>query len=553
MKLWMAWLLLPALALAESHILLVDCSGSMKGFFESGAVRVIVSVLDEVLPLGSVRKLGFIDHRDLELPASLRLPGYGRETFISEAYDRELDRSRSPRILWLLTDNIQSNETATGDMQAFFDALHQGDRVASVCIYPMRTHFTGPKYDANDRLVGQHVGPNGMLLYQIELDRGAQGQSFADQLKNVTSALKQSFSVQSQAESWVVDGARIRPFDPGSIDLKAERNTKECEVISGVRDTLRFSGVKPLEVNRRIQINFPFRPYSRLDDIVIREVRLVPRAGEPVHSDFLLGRDDIKLACTPDVIRDVRRGPHVVGVNAHLEIQNLRIRNSLSSWLRCFWASSGWLRIPMDIRYEFPGSQIQLDISFITPFVEEIPGLDGLARELYHKNNMVESMLFYVEVPVKYPLYPAFIILSFLLLGLAALVGIVLAYVRRGTWLLTRGEDYQRTIRPFLVGHYPMAEVSITHLLGKWGLKPRRGWELAADTPSSFAARETAAFQLVSVQDELDDPFESGSGGDEDEVRYRIEPKGRMAGGTTDVDAGFDDLPPLDDEFDDRL
>jgi len=548
MFIWLI-LLLPLTAYAQQHqVVLVDCSGSMEGFFSTNAAQQIIGTLEEVPDQRALLRLGFINHSTIQLPADNKPSHFGSETLISKAFDRELARSQSSRIIWLLTDNIQSHEQASHDMQEFFAGLHRGDRINSVSIFPMLARFSGEKYDWKDKPIGLYTGSSGLLLYQIGLDGTPSIVSDSCRSK-VSESLRQCFHVQDYPDEWRIDDAKIRPFETGSIDLIVQ-SSNSCQRIPGKRDTLRFTGIDPLEVNERISINFIFKPVSKLNDLVVREIEMLPAAGIPNRSDFLLDPSDIGLSCTPNRIYNVHQGEHIESVTTTLDIDNLRIHNSLTSWFRCFWTGSGWMRIPMEIEFHFPSDKILLDTSFISPFQSEIPHLNALAQEIYAKDNVVESKEFYVEVPVKYPLYPIILILLILIIGLALIAGMIVAYIRRGTWQISRSDDYHRQIRPLIVGYYPMAEVHIFFLLNTWKVKVRSGYELSEGSSDSYPVHVPVSFIVQRIVDEYDDlqddsPIES----DEDEVRYKIESLGRQQDADPATEDEFDSTISADDDW----
>ncbi len=119
---------------------LVDGSGSMSGFFKTGAIDKVISQIDDFWdgPI-DVEIFKSMDGKTIEFSrfASFSRKNFGNYTLLGKAIERKKDA----KIVFFITDNISSGEEDT----AFFDYLNSPD-VSGVWIIPVFKDFDGHIY-----------------------------------------------------------------------------------------------------------------------------------------------------------------------------------------------------------------------------------------------------------------------------------------------------------------------------------------------------------------------------------------------------------------------
>jgi hypothetical protein len=523
-------LFLPFVAFAQANVMLVDCSGSMKGFFESGSAQELIAMVHEELRGTPCLTLGFTNHKTHPFGGSLQPEAYGSETYISEAFSRELNERKSPRTVWLLTDNIQTNELASGDMAAFFKLLHGGQRVNSVCIYPMLIDFDGFLYGADDKNLGYYAGTSGIMLYQIGLDglKDNLGEtSRSDILNRVKAALG-----QFKSNGWITNGVQIRPFENEKLDIKLDEAVERvCTFSYGVRDTVKFDKVGIFNVGEPLTLRFPFRPNSALQEYVIRDVHIEPHVMAIAHSDFTLDPTDLSISCTPNWLKNVRGGEYIEVINTQVQIKELAIKSTIPTWISCIRKGTGYLNIPMDIEFSFPKRSIQLDAAFTDVFQSKIPGLDDLAKEIYLDENVVNSKQFFLQIPIQYPLYPVLFLVVFVLVLLGVLYFVGSQYCGRGSWTLCSSAGHRSQLRPLMFCSYSYPEMNLLFVFGSWRVKPRPGFELESELGAlSGLDKQYIKLKREDSQRDIDSDLDDEMGTEShellstDRVTYTLEP-----------------------------
>ena len=152
---------------------LVDGSGSMTGFFTTGALPRLLTQLEGV----GARRTQAFTFRALEdgrvsggltsvLPTSgnagnVTLLWRGLSTYLREAPDGEM--------IAMVTDNVQDAGTVASearDIRAFYDALASSDRIGYVYVVPLRLPFDGPLYGPAGS-IGRYSDERGLVVYLI--------------------------------------------------------------------------------------------------------------------------------------------------------------------------------------------------------------------------------------------------------------------------------------------------------------------------------------------------------------------------------------------------
>lgn len=161
----------PRPACAETGIL-VDASGSMKGFF---ATSSLYQTYDQIFQAGGGQARGFYFINEGELqPYAAPDQARGVVTRIHRAYQEFRKRFPQAEAIWLITDNIQDPDGPNeemGDIDRFYRELRRPE-VERLYIFPGKLPFNGVVYgrDGHTRL-GHYEGKRGLIIYAVLLNK----------------------------------------------------------------------------------------------------------------------------------------------------------------------------------------------------------------------------------------------------------------------------------------------------------------------------------------------------------------------------------------------
>jgi hypothetical protein len=506
-------LVLASMLSAQKHELLLDCSASMEGFFQEGSINHVDHIIDNACRVPH-SKFGFIDDRVVELQGSIHPDRFGMETHISQAFQNRLDSGSEWRVIWLLTDNIQTGKQVDQDMSHFYDLLQRGDRVTSVCLYPMMAAFEGLKYDAERK---HFHGTSGLLLYQIEVD--GDENSGAEQrirlLSNIKDGLKKT--------GWLHDGVRIRPFEACSIDIRSDREFKP-----GERDTVEFtSSGGAFPIGRRIKEKLTFYPHSMLSEFRIAHVDVHPATMQVYHRDFTVGKGDIYVECNPNYIKNLEAGDSVQEIVTAITIREFGLRNSLASWKRSFDRNNDSVFIALDLVFRFSKEDIHFNDGFVRKFDGAIPDLDRLASNIYADTNIVQSKKLFLKFPVCYPSYPIFAIYGSAIALLLIAGWLVMLFRHRTCYTVICGSDSAVEACPVLYWTHRFEEFTLVYIAGSWRIKPMAGYQILEGPKDRFAVNSRVDFKLERDPDAYQGSLDaSGLGGSRESCPWcHIEPR----------------------------
>ena len=180
---------------SDKVLILIDGSGSMKGFFKTGSLSSAHGALVQALESRGATV-------DTELYVTNKA---GRTTFPKvdgaglknqELADGSLTLTRDALVqrrhsgpVWIITDNVtDSGEPQVGkDLKAFYAYL-QGDSTKAVDILPMSLDFDGIVYGAKDKRLGHYKGQRGLVAYAI-LPKGGSLDDHRAQVTDAANAL----------------------------------------------------------------------------------------------------------------------------------------------------------------------------------------------------------------------------------------------------------------------------------------------------------------------------------------------------------------------------
>ncbi len=243
------------------HAIVIDSSGSMAGFYNTGSIRMLVVNLQKIL---GGAKIYLFNDRGLELVKKTdSLNSVKRNTRIDLAIKGFIGNSVSrPSAIWLITDNVQDRtETPYIDASTkdFYSILQQ-DTFARIYIMPCFLDFSGKIYlNREGRQYSEnYTGRKGLIIYGILLDEKFRKQ-FDDLANRFTSTL-------TGYESKIL---LSKPLDKETFDLKPAE-TPAGEEPANIRLTEKgiFYG-KGFKEGKKFQIKFYIKLLSKFNDLIV--------------------------------------------------------------------------------------------------------------------------------------------------------------------------------------------------------------------------------------------------------------------------------------------
>lgn len=321
LSVWLAVCGSMALALsasAQQSVVLVDHSGSMKGFDQTGALRQVIGVLQEQLHAAVVRRVVSRPGESTELLPEEPLPRYGAETRIYQTVRRALETYPSTGSLWLITDNVPSHSGADRDLDAFYSWLRNDKAPIAVTLFVLKLPFAGAIYatDGHTALTRNYRGDRAVVMYAILLDK-ERHQEFDQAVGQVSAKLGETRPGQSMK-------LRVKPLQLNTVHMEFAGGTmrKEGHYLVG-------HGVegKPFEGTFRIQLQ------AETKSIHFKNVR--PRFGT---SEKFTTVDFYTKSVEPHIERktidEISDDP--VSLDAVLRLEPVRVKRTIGGAMKAF-------------------------------------------------------------------------------------------------------------------------------------------------------------------------------------------------------------------------
>jgi hypothetical protein len=421
----------------------IDHSGSMQGFDLTGAMPETVRMLRDQIP-GAPEVLWAVSNRGEPTELSQKDPGksgYGKDTRLFESVQLALKRSPKASSLWLLTDNVPSNEQPDQDLDRLYDWLRNQNPPFQLTLFVLKLPFSGTLYraDGASRLTDNYAGARAIVLYAALLDLGAE-KEFRTALDRVGAQLEHQRPhthlrlrckpLQLDAVAMEIESGSMRLAPDGTLEGKG----REGDTFTGTFKIRLRSNMEHVQfLNVRPQ--FETSEFFRTADFDTREVR-------PTLSE----RN----------IEEINRG--WTGLEATLSLQPVRLERTFSSSLKALAKGKdpgvieGYLTLglevdrknfvilPEDVRefsttaniFEDPSASVQSRVyrlqelfqeKFVQSHLRITPGRTPVAGASRPEPGRVPVRIF-----MTYSAVPAFIVVGEvllpLILGMAALLAL---------------------------------------------------------------------------------------------------------------------------------
>ncbi len=363
---------------APRHRVLIDRSGSMEGFFTTGKINDVQSLLQDLS--GAAGDAYYFVDTDI-VPVSQAPTGFGNNTYLRNALDRALVQQPAPAILWLVTDNQPSvgNQTASDqDIEQFYDRL-RSDAVKRLYFFPLKLDFKGKLYREDDKvLTPNYEGKRGLLIYALLLDESAR-----DEFERVTTEF------QSRYRPGVAGEMRrilIKPLEQDTVTARLIPGDKfrienENQLVAGD-----FNEGAPIKGDFKIELT------SQLGQMKISRADIDVRVPEKFRTgDFT--ESEIKPDFTPRNIQDFEpqnKRVVVVSINA----PGVHIRKNPVSWWNCITNNRGDINGRVQIAIKVPGQNFEVVSNLANEF--------STTRDIYNDSSEnVQSRIYKLDALVK--------------------------------------------------------------------------------------------------------------------------------------------------------
>jgi hypothetical protein len=392
-----------AAAWGQGQAVLVDRSGSVKAYYDSGLFPEvggkILSSLDSSRP---VRIYGF--GTEVTPVADLRALGqvpYGANTHLDRALERAI-RDRHV-IAWMITDNIQDRpqDPTAGNTAVFYQTL-RGDAVQKVVIFPFL----------------QPAGLSGLAVYALLLAPEADA-AFESGVR--------AFLEQTRSR-YRTEALRMKPLGRDTVEVVLSD-------AGGKRPV--FDEGKPLRqvVEMRFRSRFE---HLRIVDSRIRPVQVTPTFGP----GSLLEPEKREVEIRPDRVTALGPQEETGQVfRVDIDLGKVRLKRDLASVMKAAWGGKSGedvtLKVPLAI--EVPQENFRFRDNFLQ--VYHAPTLEaakasgkvyGIGQLPILLSDAATSVV--TEVPcsfrVNYPWWPSVAAVAALLLALLLLAGAAYGLVK---------------------------------------------------------------------------------------------------------------------------
>lgn len=425
-----------SLLTAGQTSILIDKSGSMLGFFKTGALEeVYQSVSTELngFPLFSGVNTYAFDTDGIERCERFSDIIPGGDTLIDVALKNAL--IENPDLVILVTDNIQDpgDDSADSDVRGFYMQL-KAPLVGWVFIFPLQMPFNGWMYTH-----GQWQGTRAALMYAVLLQKP--GISVQDQIDREEEYLKLVNRLESRLKS---NGIRCKPLEKGvRMSIKEERKQKRGKVnITPGEIKIKFD-----EFNSNPRFSLKLVISSKYSNIAVSKAKIEGIKSENLDSMGLfkeLNTSELVPMVIPDSIENLEPSTSQEHYRIDINMKGIKLNRSFGSLLKMPFNREGEIHGQIKLKIRIPKQELQLQPAILEKFStdrrddpEKIFALEQLVPVLAEGEEVEISDVKRFTIVMPYPGWPVII-----LLGIALLLGLL---------VLTAFQVYRSTANVFVL------------------------------------------------------------------------------------------------------
>lgn len=407
-------------SLEPKHAIVVDSSGSMAGFYNTGSVKTLVVELQKIL--GGTKIYLFSDKGPELVGKADSLRSVNRDTRIDLAIEGLVkDPKTSPDVIWLITDNVQDRtETPYVDatVSDFYGLLRQ-DTFNRIFIIPCYLDFNGKVYLNREghQYAEQYSGKKGLILYAI-LINGSYRKQFDDLCNRLLGALSQYQPKLLLAKPLDKETFDIRIADPPTGNEPANVRFTEKGIFYG----------KGFKEGSSIPLVFYIKLLSKFEDLIVSG-----KVSVEVVNNRLTGKvfRDTKVSCRifPERVRVAPKKLSEEVYKVNINVDKVKIKRDPISILRAGLSGKpglikGRIRIKVSIPRE--GFRFTDDVlmQYNTQDILDFRRIFGMGFLInYMPVDVTDIPVEYdIILAINYPYWPLMVIVSFAIAFIAIIV-----------------------------------------------------------------------------------------------------------------------------------
>jgi len=376
----------------QGQLLLIDRSGSMRPYYESGLISEVGERINNLMqgPNLSPVRVGAFNSR-VDLVDNIKAIQVNGPTYLDVALDYAVNNKYS--LVWLVTDNIMHRVgEEEGQTQAFYDRLKR-DSVSRVVVFPLK------------QTPGQSPG---IIVYALLLS------------PNVGDVFRQEIDEFARATANTVL-LPMKPLDRETIETTfVDRNPKQKPRLT-------------YEDGSLIEEEMELRFRSRFQHVKVMDADIENPAVAPEFSkNSLLAFEKDQITITPTKIRELEPGHETLQaykVEVHLGRIRLK-RDFVSLWRAALKDPNEEISLDLSFSVKVPREKFQFSDDFLRDYSSATPEAaraEGKIYALHQLPLLVAESNTSIQVPhkpkirVRYPWW-----LVFIFPGIPIAAGVVL-------------------------------------------------------------------------------------------------------------------------------
>ena len=461
------------------NAIVVDSSGSMAGFYNTGSIRMLVVNLQKIL--GGADIYLFSDKGPEKVGRADSLNSINRDTRIDLAIQGFLKEPASrPDALWMITDNVQDRtETPFVDASTrdFYSILRQDD-FQKILIMPCYLDFNGKVYANREgsQYSTNYTGRKGLIIYGILMNKAVKApvkkgaKSQEDPRKKQFDDLATRFASTLRAyESKLL---LAKPLDKATFDLLPAGqipNNEKANVTLNERGIYLGKGFKE---GNKIPIVFYVKLLSKFEDLIVSGKVIASVADNQFTS---IGFRDAHVACTifPEKV-NVDPGKTTETIyKVTINIEKVRMKLDPVSILRAaFSGKPGTLESIVRLEVQVPREGFRFTNAVLNAYntddIQDFKKIYGMGSLINYMPADITSIPieYRMILAVSYPHWPLvlMIILIIILVFLIYVLSRAVSSASAGKFAVSvGGQDERITSLTPLIGTFSISMASVSY------------------------------------------------------------------------------------------
>lgn len=390
-------------ALTQDQAILVDRSGSMTFYYQSGLVNDLVEKIDSVLrPQGHVQLVAFSDSvKPIQGVKDLTSVPWGAFTYLDKAIDFVIKNQYA--IAWMITDNIQDEPGAVeGENTKKFYQKLRGDSVRKVVIFPLV----------------QRPGVPGIVIYAILLSPNGSEQ-FEKGVSHFLESVKGTYKTEA---------LRMKPLDRDTVEMSFVGG----RLVPGETTAVYKEGQVIYET---LEIRFK----SRLDHLKVIDAKLeVPTASVEFGPASVLSPEKKEIAITPVTVPNLDpQGETEQTYTVSIDLGKIKLKRGLLTLWRAAWGKPREnVKLNLTFLMRVPQKNFKFKDSFLRTYNASSLQLAKSSGKVYGIESLPSLLAegttsIIVESPisfwVEYPWWPAVLFITLSVICAAIVAGAIWA------------------------------------------------------------------------------------------------------------------------------